>query len=366
MMWRHVHAARFIWNYMLDWQEKRYANGEKKFSSYDFSYRLTDLKKESEFGWLKDNLSSYTLQIVCNRLGATYKRFLEGKINRPKFKSRKKARFSFPISCGKGIIQFSETYVKIPTIKQIAYKTNYNVPLGKDQKFSNPAIAYTPNGKWILILGIECENQAPILTDKPMGIDLGVKELAVVAFGNEEKVFHNKNKSKKVRQKRRKLKHLQRNLARKQRMAGRGVETENMKKDKEKIRKLYYHITNIQHDYIHQTTHELVSLLPCKVTMEDLNVSGMMKNRHLSRSVAEQCFYEFIRQMEYKCAWNGIEFVKADRYYPSSKTCSCCGSYLKDLKLKDRTYNCPVCGLKIDRDYNAAINLMNYKVQSST
>lgn len=368
MMWNHVHAARFIWNYMLDWQIKRYdnGNGEKKFSKYDFTYRLPETKSQPEHAWLKDEISATTLVHVCNNLGVTYKRFLDGNIGRPKFKSRKKTRPSFAVRSNNGAIWFSETHVKVERIGKIAYKTNYNIPLGNKVKFTNPVIAYTPNGKWILTLGVERENQAPTLTDKSMGIDLGIKELAVVAFGNEEMVFHNKNKSKEVREKRRKLKHLQRNLSRKQRKAGKGVETENMKKDKEKIRKLHYHIANIQHDYIHQTTHTLVSLLPCKVTMEDLNVKGMMKNRHLARAVLEQCFYEFLRQMEYKCAWNGIEFAKADRYFASSKTCSCCGSYLKGLKLSDRTYKCPMCGLEIDRDYNAATNLMNYKVQSST
>lgn len=368
MMWNHVHAARFIWNYMLDWQIKRYdnGNGEKKFKSYDFSYQLTKIKAEPEFTWLCDGLSSVTLQTTCNRLGTIYKRFLDGKIGRPKFKSRKKTRPSFPVRGDVGRFWFDKTHVKVEKIGKVAYKTNYNIPLGRNAKFINPVIAYTPNGKWILTLGVECENQAQMLTDKPMGIDLGIKELAVVAFGDEQIVFHNKNKSKGVRRLKRKLKHLQRNLSRKYEQNGSYEETKNIKKLKEKIKRSYYHISNIQHDYIHQTTHKLVSLLPCKVAMENLNVKGMMKNRHLSRAVQEQCFYEFRRQIEYKCAWNGIEFVLADRWYPSSKTCSCCGAYKKDLKLKDRTYACSECGLEIDRDYNAAINLMNYKVQSST
>ena len=364
-MWQHIHAARFIWNCMLSMQEERYKNGEKHLSAFDMNYLLTELKKQEENAWMYE-VSSATLCRACADLARAYQRFFKKVSSHPKFKKRKTAKKSFPLCDGVGKVWFSETHAQVPVVGKVAYKTNYSVPLGRKVKFINPRVTYTPNGKWILTLSIECENQAPMLTDKPMGIDLGIKELAVVAFGNEEIVFHNKNKSKEVREKRRKLKHLQRNLSRKQCMAGRGVETENMKKDKEKIRKLHYHIANIQHDYIHQTTHALVSLLPCKVTMEDLNVKGMMKNRHLSRAVAEQCFYEFLRQMEYKCAWNGIEFVKADRYFASSKTCSCCGSYIKDLKLSDRIYKCPTCSLEIDRDYNAAINLMNYQAQSFT
>ena len=127
-----------------------------------------------------------------------------------------------------------------------------------------------------------------------------------------------------------------------------------------RLRKLYARLTNIRHNYLHQTTAALIAMLPCMVVMEDLNVTGMMKNKHLSKAIAEQCFYEFIRQMQYKCKWNGIRFVQADRFYPSSKTCSCCGTIKRSLKLSERTYVCPDCGFTIDRDLNAAINLSRY------
>jgi putative transposase len=364
MMWNHVHAARFIWNYMLGKTIEFKENHEKIPTAFDMNKALTPMKKEEQYLWL-NQVSNAMLCRTNAHLGFAIQRWRNG-TGFPKFKSRKKAKPSFAIRDSVGSVWFSETYVTLPTVKKVAYKTNYNIPLGNKVKFINPTISYTPNGKWILTLGVECENQAPTLTDKPMGIDLGIKELAVVAFGDEQIVFHNKNKSKEVREKRRRLKHLQRNLSRKYKQNGSYEETENIKKLKEKIKRLYYHISNIQHDYIHQTTHKLISLLPCKVTMENLNVKCMMKNRHLSRAVQEQCFYEFRRQMEYKCAWNGIEFVLADKWYPSSKICSCCGAYKKDLKLKDRTYVCSKCGMKIDRDYNAAINLMRYKAQSST
>lgn len=131
-------------------------------------------------------------------------------------------------------------------------------------------------------------------------------------------------------------------------------------REEDKLRRFYARLANIRHNYIHQTTASLVKRFPYRVTMEDLNVSGIMKNKHLSKAVQEQCFYEFIRQMKYKCEFNGIKFVQADRFFPSSKTCSECGSVKRDLKLSDRTYKCPECGLEIDRDYNAAINLMRY------
>lgn len=138
------------------------------------------------------------------------------------------------------------------------------------------------------------------------------------------------------------------------------MKTNNIVKLEDKLRHTHARMANIRNNYIHQTTHTLVSKLPCRVVMEDLNVTGMMKNRHLSKAIQEQCFHEFLRQMQYKCEWNGIEFVQVGRFYPSSKTCSGCGTIKADLKLNDRTYHCEHCGLTIDRDYNAAVNLSRY------
>ena len=241
----------------------------------------------------------------------------------------------------------------------MAYKTNYNIPIGKGHKFINPRVSYI-NNKWILSFGMECESQAPVLTDSPMGIDLGIKETATVAFNDECLCFHNINKSRTIRRLERKLKHLQRNVSRKYRTNGSFQKTSNIIKAENKVRRLQYHLANIRLNYTHQTTHELVSKLPCRVVMEDLNVSGMMKNKHLSKAIAQQTFYEFIRQMKYKCEWKSIQFLQVDRFYPSSKTCSKCGSIKTDLKLSDRIFVCPDCGFEIDRDYNAAINLMRY------
>lgn len=174
--------------------------------------------------------------------------------------------------------------------------------------------------------------------------------------------FHNINKSKRVRTLKHKLKHLQRKAARKYRTNGSYEKTNAILKTEAQIKEIHYHLANIRRNYIHQTTHKLTELYPEVITMEDLNVSGMMKNRHLARAIAEQCFCEFRRQMEYKCEAKGIKLQFADRFYPSSKTCSCCGHIKKDLKLKDRTYICSECGLKIDRDFNAALNLERYIV----
>ena len=160
------------------------------------------------------------------------------------------------------------------------------------------------------------------------------------------------------------IKHLQRSVSRKyeaNKIGNKYNKTKNIERYEAKLRKLYERLSNIRANYIHQSTSKLIKLLPSKVVMEDLNISGMMKNKHLAKSIQEQCLHEWIRQMQYKCEWNGIEFVQADRFYPSSKTCSNCGCVKRNLKLKDRTFVCDECGFTIDRDYQAALNLMRYE-----
>ena len=230
-------------------------------------------------------------------------------------------------------------------------------------KFSNPRI-FNVNGKWMLGFGMECENQVFQLTDKTMGIDLGIKDLAIAEFGGEKILFHNINKSKKMKSLHKQLKHTQRSISRKYEQNRNGLIYVKTKKNivrlEEKARRIHARISNIRDDYIHQSTHFLVSKLPYRVVMETINASGMRKCKYLSRAVSEQCFRKFIDTMRYKCEWHGIEFVQADRFFPSSKLCSGCGLIKSDLKLGDRIYRCECCGLVIDRDYNAAINLSKY------
>jgi putative transposase len=345
---------------MLALQEERYANDEKHLSRFDMIKLLPLLKKDGEHDWLYE-VSAATLQIACSDLSEAYSRMFNKTAKKPRFKSKKKAKPSFGISSQNFYFK-SEKRVNVEKIGDVKYKTSFDFPIGSGFKFSNPRISYK-NNKWMLSFGMECENQAPCLTDKKVGIDLGIKELAVVAIGAEQLVFHNINKSKKMRTLNRQLKHTQRAISRKyqaNKVGNKFVKTRNIERLEDKLRRLHARISDIRKNYIHQTTHKIVSMLPSRVTMEDLNVSGMMKNRHLSKAISEQCFNEFIRQMRYKCAWNGIEFVQANRFYPSSKTCSYCGCIKHDLKLSDRTFVCNDCGFTIDRDYNAAINLMRY------
>ncbi len=362
LAWKHVGACRFIWNYMLDYQQRLYESEKKHLPAFSMIKLLTPLKNDGEHGWLYD-VSNSSLQTICRDLDGAYQCFFKKAAGFPKFKSRKKSKSNFPVCCNRFYFA-DENFVQIQKLGKVRFKTDFELPIGREHKFLNPRISYV-NGKWLLSFSMECENQAPVLTDKPMGIDLGIKDLAVAEFDGRPIVFHNINKSKRMRQLKQRQKHLQRSISRKYEANRKGnqyVKTKNIERQEEQLRKLYSRITNIRTNYIHQTTHVLVSLLPCRVVMEDLNVQSMMKNRHLSKAIQEQGFYEFIRQMQYKCEWNGIEFVQVYRFYPSSKTCSKCGNVKRNLKLSDRTYHCDSCGAVIDRDYNAAINLSRYVV----
>lgn len=364
MFWNHIGAARFIYNYMLAEQKRRYDLGEKHMSAFDMNKAITALKQREGMEWMSE-ISVHTFYRACDDLAAAFTNFFSKHASYPRFKSKKYSKPSFPLRDDVGHLWFTETYVQVPKVGKVKYQTGYNISKGRQCKFSNPRIQLAPNGKWILTVGVDRESQASILTDKPMGIDVGVKDLAIVAFGDEQFVFHNINKSKRVRTLERKQRHIQRAISRKYHTNGSYEKTRQIQKYERILRDILFRLTNIRSDYTHKTTHALVSMLPQTVVMEDLNVSGMMKNRHLAKAIKDQCLYEFIRQMQYKCEERGIEFVQVSRFYPSSKTCSNCGAIKRDLKLSERTFVCPECGLRIDRDYNAALNLMRYADQET-
>ena len=379
-LWEHIHAARFVWNWGLDYEMELFRNGEKHLSAYSLRKVLTRAKKTEKLAWL-NTVSSHTLSIALLDLGAAYDRFFANKPAKfskrkiekaartgknlspyalekhPKFKSKKDNKFKFPVRHDS--VYFTDGCVNIEKIGKVKYRGDRDLPQGRNAcKVANPRIKFE-NNKWILSFGMERDNQAPILTDKSLGIDLGISELAVASFGGEKIVCHNINKSKRVRTLEHKKKHVQRVISRKYRTNGNYAKTKGVVKYEAILRKIDSKLSNIRKNYTHQTTHRFTSLLPCRVVMEDLNVQGMMKNWHLAKAIQQQCWSEFIRQMKYKCEWSGIEFVQVGRFYPSSKTCSCCGEIKTDLKLKDRVFRCD-CGLVIDRDFNAAINLERY------
>lgn len=356
MFYKHIGCCRFIWNWALDKQIKYYKEENGHYTAFDLINMLTDLRHDNNYSWLNE-VSDKSLGTICRDLDKSYKDFFKGVSGHPKFKSKKRSKMSFPAR--QDSIYFSDDFVQISKVGKVKYKTNYNIETGKGTKFYNPRI-FLKNNKWILAVGYKCESQAVELTNKSIGIDLGVKVLATVAHGDECIVFKNINKTATMKKLNKKLKRLRKKQHRKYRTNKSFNKTSNILKTERQIREISYHIANIRNNYIHQTTHRIAELLPHRVVMEDLNVIGMLKNKHLSRAISEQCFHEFTRQMSYKCEERGIEFVKANRFYPSSKTCSSCGNIKHDLKLSDRIYICEHCGNVIDRDYNAAINLMQY------
>ena len=350
-LWKSVGTARWVYNWTLERQQENYKNGGKFTYDSELRKEITQLKKQDDYKWLGDVSSKVSSQAVKDACSA-YKRFFKGQSKFPKFKSRRTSRKSFYNPNDK-----LKTKNKSVLIEKVGWiKTSEQLPT--DVKYLNPRVSYD-NKYWYLSVSYEQEFIQPELTDEVIGIDLGIKTLAVCSNGME---FKNINKTAKVKKIEKRLRRLQRSVSRKyekNREGDRYVKTCNIIKIEKQIQLLYRRLSNIRNNHLHQTTNAIVRTKPSKVVMEDLNVKGMMKNRHLAKAISQQKFYEFKRQMEYKCKKYGIEFIQVGRFFPSSKLCSNCGQIKKDLKLSDRRYHCD-CGLHIDRDLNASLNLANY------
>ena len=356
-LWQSVGTARFIYNYTLAKQEENYKNGGKFIPDGIIRKELTQLKK-TKLTWLKEVSNNVTKQAVKDACNA-YKRFFKGLASKPKFKSKKKSKPSFYNDTSK--LKVKEKKVLIEKVGWI--KTSEQLPICK---YYNPRITYD-NKYWYISVGVEVNRKQEELTDISLGIDLGLKDLAICSNG---KVFKNINKTKTVKKLEKRLKQKQRQISRKYEMnkikkEGGGscqfIKTKNIEKLENTTKLIHRKLANIRNNYLHQVTTSIVKTKPYRIVIEDLNVSGMMKNKHLSDSIRKQCFYKFRQYITYKAELYGIELIVADRFYPSSKTCSQCGSIKRDLKLSDRVYRCTHCGAVIDRDYNASLNLSMYK-----
>ena len=360
LMFKSTGTARFAYNWGLGKWEEMSKQGLKPSKAKIKKEFNNTIKKQEEYKWLYEVSGQVTPQ-AFDDLNTAYKNFFKGRSEKPKFKIKKKSKKSFYVRYD--AIKFKDNKVNMEKIGKVAYKSNYDIP--QLDKYTNPRCHF--DGKyWYLTLGFEHgENQAESNKDLSIGIDLGIKDLAIVNC--LDKPIKNINKSIEVIRLKKKLKRLQRQVSRKYEMNKNGkqfIKTNNIIKLEKQIKLIHRKLANIRNNHIHQATNKIVKLRPYRVVMEDLNISGMMKNKHLSEKIQEQKFYEFIRQIKYKCEFNKIEFVQVDRFYPSSKTCSCCGNVKSDLKLKDRIYVCnnDDCKLVIDRDKNASINLGNYKL----
>ena len=363
-LFQYANTARFAYNWTLGREKENYKTGGKFISDCDLRKKFTQLKKTDEYSWLNEISNNVTKQAIKDACNA-YKRFFKGYSKFPKFKSRKYSTPSFYQDNVK--IQFTNTHVKIEGLSSSKKKNKQKLNwirlaehgrISIDCKYTNPRIKYDGINWWITV-GIEYEDNITFSSNEGIGIDLGIKDLAICS---DENKYRNINKTQKVKKLENKKRRLQRSISQSYEKNKRGKEyckTNNVIKKEKLLLKLNHRLTNIHQNYLHQTTSEIIKREPSFICIEDLNVSGMMKNKHLSKAVQQQCFYEFRRQIEYKSAWNNISVIVADRFFPSSKLCSCCGTIKKDLKLSDRIYKCE-CGNIIDRDYQAALNLKRY------
>ncbi|APM40359.1 RNA-guided endonuclease InsQ/TnpB family protein [Clostridium kluyveri] len=350
-------TARFIYNWTLARQEENYKNGGKFISDSDLRKEITQLKKTEQYQWLNSISNNVAKQAVKDGCEA-YKKFFKGLADKPGFKSRRKSKPSFYNDVIK--IKFSSTHVQLEKLGKVKLSEYGRIPTGV--KYSNPRISF--NGvHWYISVGIESIQESVELTGESIGIDLGIKDLAICS--NREEPYKSINKTKRVKKLEKKMRRLQRKVSNKYQLNKKGgsyVKTSNIVKLEKNIIKLHKSLDNIRTDYRHKVTTEIVKTKPSRIVMESLNVKGMMKNRHLSKVVAKQGFFEFKTMIQYKAEKYGIEFVEADKWFASSKTCSACGYIKPKLSLSERTFVCEHCGSAIDRDKNASINLSRYKV----
>jgi putative transposase len=350
-------TARWAYNWTLARQEGNYKNGGKFIKDGDLRKELTLLKQTDELKWLNDYSNNITKQAIKDACDAYYK-FFKGLSEKPKFKSRKKSPPKFYQDTEK--IKFESGKVRLEKIGWVRLSEKDRIP--ENAKYTNPRIKFD-GVHWYVTVGIEVLAEPVELTGESIGIDVGVKELAVCS--NREEPYNNINKTKKVKKLEKKLRRLQRKVSNKYEKNKEGrsyVKTGNIIKLEKNIRKLHKHLDNIRTDNRQKVTTEIAKTKPSKVVMEDLNVKGMMKNKHLSKAIAQQGLYEFKLMMQYKCERQGTEFVEVSKWYPSSKTCSECGHVKTKLSLSEREFKCECCGAVMDRDKNAAVNLSRYSV----
>lgn len=360
-------AARFAYNWTLARQNENHTQGNSFISAFSISKEFTAFKKVAGNEWLSTISSNLTAQAVADACDA-YVKFFKGLSKFPKFKSRKRSRPAFANKYNTIRISATHVFLEKVALSKKANKQKLNavrlaekgrIPTGEGVKYSNPRVTFD-GLNWWLSVGVESEVNYYPTQSEGIGIDVGLKDFAVTS---DDDVFKNMNKTATIRQLEKRKKRLQRQVSRKYEMNKDGqrfVKTKNIIKLEKRILKLHHRLKNIRQQYIHEITSALMKRKPSFIAIEDLNVSGMMKNKHLSKAIQQQSFYEFRRILEYKCKWNNIDFILVDRWYPSSKTCCKCGHVKKELKLSERTYRCDSCANVIDRDYQAALNLKQY------
>lgn len=363
-LFQYAGCARFAYNWAIAREQENYKQANKFLSDNELRKEFTKLKKLQEYKWLNEvsnNVTKQAIKDACN----TYKRFFKRQCKYPKFKSKKHSTPSFYQDNTR--VRFTDTHVKVEGFSMSKKKNKQKLNwirlcekgrIPTDCKYINPRFIYD-GLYWYVSVGVEVDDDDNLPSNEGIGIDLGIKDLAICSDKNK---YQNINKTQRVKKLEKRKRRLQRSTSRRYEKNKKGVsycKTSNIIKREKELLKITKRLMNIRQNYLHQTTSEIVKRKPSFICMEDLNVSGMMKNKHLSKAVQQQKFREFRRQIEYKSLCNNLQVIIADRFFPSSKLCSCCGNIKKDLKLSDRIYKCE-CGNIIDRDYQAALNLKMY------
>lgn len=355
-------AARFMYNWTLARQRDNYANGGKFIKYNDLHAELTQLKKQEDYKWLNE-ISNSVLQHAIKDACEAYRMFFKGVCGFPKFKSKKKSQLKFSQKVDR--IRFTETHVSIEkiskSIRRNRLRLNWvklaekdRIPFGDNVKYYNPRVSFD-GLDWYVSIATEIEGTNINPQGEGIGIDVGVKDLAICSDGN---TYKNINKTKEVKKLKKRLKRQYRRLSKKQLMNV--EETKNIIKAKAQLNRTQKRLNGIRRNHAHKVTSEIISRKPMFICLEDLNLQGLFENKHLSKALQEQGLYTFKDMLKYKALWSNIRIIEANRFFPSSKTCNSCGNVKKDLKLSDRTYKCLACGVEIDRDLNASLNLKEY------
>ena len=353
-----IGTCRYIYNFYLSHNKTLYDKGEKFMSGKSFSVWINNeyITNNPDKGWIKE-VSSKSVKKSIEDGYIAFKRFFKNQSGFPKFKKKGKSDVKMyfvknnPKDC-----RCERHRINIPTLGWVRLKEKGYIPTSKDGWVIKSGTVSIKAGRYYVSVLIEVpDTEIANNSNEGIGIDLGLKDFAIVSNG---KTYKNINKSARLKKLEKQLHREQRCLSRKYENLKKGGVTQraNIQKQKLKVQKLHQKMENIRADYINKTIAEIVKTKPSYITIEDLNVKGMMKNRHLSKAVASQKFYEFRTKLKNKCDENGIELRVVDKMYPSSKLCHCCGAIKKDLKLSDRIYKCD-CGYMADRDYNASLNL---------
>ena len=335
---KHFGSVRWSYNYFLNQRKNEYLNNKKSITYNQQSKSLTQLKQNEETDWLKD-VNSQSLQYSLKCLDQAYQNFFNKRTKFPNFKS-KKSKNSF--TCPQ-FVRNEDNLLFIPKFQE-------GIKMIMERKIKGlikkATISKTPTGKYFVSILTELDYQPVSKTNQSIGIDLGIKDFLVLSNGTKIKNH-------------RFLKHYEKILTENQKYLSRKTKGSNRyEKQRLKVARIYEKITNSRMDLIHKTTTSLVKKFDT-IYLEDLNVKGMMKNHKLAKAIGDVSWGKFIDTLEYKAKWNDKQVIHIDRFFPSSKTCSKCGWINNQLTLKDRNWTCPECGSIHDRDFNAAINILN-------